>query len=175
MSDLLQKKKWQYHDFAQVLSLDATDQASALCQGLIDVMIYTVGHPSGAAREATEDCDSRLISMQGPEVEQLLAENTYYRWARIPGAIYRGNVKSVPTFGVSATLFTSASLDNQTAYSIVKAIIEQLDEFRGLHPAFSRLDPELMVKGPFAAPLHNGALRYFKEIGLLDNNNLEKK
>lgn len=168
MSDLLQKKKWQYQDFAQVLSLDATEQASALCEGLIDVMIYTVGHPSGAAREATDDCDSRLISMQGPEVEQLLAENTYYRWAKIPGAIYRGNIKSVPTFGVSATLFTSTTLDDNTAYSLVKAVIEQLDEFRGLHPAFARLDPEQMVKGPFAAPLHKGALRYFKEIGLIE-------
>ena len=168
MNDLLQKKNWQYQDFAQVLSLDATEQASALCEGRIDVMIYTVGHPSGAAREATDDCDSRLISVQGPEIEQLLAENTYYRWAKIPGAIYRGNIKSVPTFGVSATFFASASLSEETAYLLVKAVIEQLDDFRSLHPAFSRLDPEQMVKGPFAAPLHKGAIRYFKEIGLLD-------
>jgi len=168
MNDLLQKKHWQYQDFAQVLSLDATEQASALCEGRIDVMIYTVGHPSGAAREATDDCDSRLISVQGPEIEQLLAENTYYGWAKIPGAIYRGNIKSVPTFGVSATFFASSSLDDETAYLLVKAVIEQLDYFRGLHPAFSRLDPEQMVKGPFAAPLHKGAMRYFKEIGLID-------
>jgi len=168
MNDLLRKKNWQYQDFAQVLTLDATEQASALCEGRIDVMIYTVGHPSGAAREATDDCDSRLISVQGSEIEQLLAENTYYGWAKIPGAIYRGNIKSVPTFGVSATFFASAALNEETAYLLVKAVIEQLDDFRSLHPAFSRLDPEQMVKGPYAAPLHKGAIRYFKEIGLLD-------
>ncbi|MFT5707569.1 MAG: TRAP transporter TAXI family solute receptor, partial [Oceanospirillaceae bacterium] len=66
MNDLLVKKQWRKSDFSQVLSLGAAEQASALCDGRIDVMIYTVGHPSGAAREATQDCDSRLIPMQGP-------------------------------------------------------------------------------------------------------------
>lgn len=168
MNDLLVKKQWRKSDFSQVLSLGAAEQASALCDGRIDVMIYTVGHPSGAAREATQECDSRLISMQGAAVEQLLAENSYYRWAKIPGAIYRGNIKSVPTFGVNATLFASTDLSEQTAYSIVKTLIEKLDQFRHLHPAFARLDPEQMVKGPFAAPLHSGAARYFREIGLIE-------
>lgn len=167
MGDLLVKKGWKKEDFAQVLSLGAAEQASALCEGKIDVMIYTVGHPSGAAREATQDCESRLIPMQGGAVEQLLQENSYYRWAKIPGAIYRGNIKSIPTFGVNATLFTSEELSEEVAYSLVKTIVEQLEEFRGLHPAFSRLDPEQMVKGPFAAPLHKGAVRYFQEVGLI--------
>ena len=170
MNDLLEKKGWHYQDFMQVLSLDATDQASALCQGRIDVMIYIVGHPSGMAREATDDCDSRLVSVRGTAVDQLLIENSYYRRAMITGAIYRGNIKSVATFGVSASLFASTALSEQTAYSLVKVIMEQLNEFRGLHPAFARLDPEQMVKGPFAAPLHKGALRYFKEVGLIEDN-----
>ncbi|EPJ51535.1 MAG: hypothetical protein OFPI_17260 [Osedax symbiont Rs2] len=167
MDDLLLKKGWTLSDFSQVLNLDASEQASAMCQGRIDVMIYTVGHPSAAAREATEDCDSRLVGVQGPEIEQLLAENSYYRWAKIPGAIYRGNVKSITTFGVNATLFTSTAMSEETAYSLVKSLIENLAQFRTMHPAFTRLDPELMVKAPFAAPLHKGVIRYFKEIGLL--------
>ena len=167
MDDLLLKKGWTQSDFSQVLNLDASEQASAMCQGRIDVMIYTVGHPSAAAREATEDCDSRLVGVQGPEIEQLLAENSYYRWAKIPGAIYRGNIKSIATFGVNATLFTSTALSEETAYALVKSLLENLAQFRTMHPAFARLDPELMVKGPFAAPLHKGAIRYFKEIGLL--------
>jgi len=167
MDDLLLKKGWTLSDFSLVLNLDASEQASAMCQGRIDVMIYTVGHPSAAAREATEDCDSRLVEVQGPEIEQLLAQNSYYRWAKIPGAIYRGNIKSISTFGVNATLFTSTALSEETAYSLVKSLLENLAQFRTMHPAFTRLDPELMVKGPFAAPLHKGAIRYFKEIGLL--------
>ena len=167
MNDLLIKKGWQREDFSKVLALGAAVQASALCDGEIDVMIYTVGHPSGATREATQDCESRLIAIQGAAIEQLLKENAYYRWAKIPGSIYRGNIKSIPTFGVNAIFFTSAHLPEEVAYALVKTILEQLDEFRGLHPAFARLDPEQMVKGPFAAPLHRGALRYFKEVGLM--------
>ncbi|MEM5530138.1 TAXI family TRAP transporter solute-binding subunit [Gammaproteobacteria bacterium AS21] len=167
MTELLIKKGWHKSDFKQILNLEASEQASALCDGRIDVMIYTVGHPSGAAREATQDCDSRLIAVSGAAIEALLAENSYFRWARIPGALYKGNIKSVETFGVNATLFTSTALSKQAAYSLVKATFEQFNEFRSLHPAFTRLDPEQMVKGPFAAPLHEGAILYFKEIGLM--------
>lgn len=117
-----------------------------------------MGHPSGAAGEATQDCESRLIAIQGPAIEQLLKENAYYRWAKIPGSIYRDNIKSIPTFGVNAISFTSAQLPEEVAYALVMTVLEQLDEFRGLHPAFARLD---------AAPLHRGALRYFKEAGLM--------
>jgi TRAP transporter TAXI family solute receptor len=167
MTELLIKKGWHKSDFKQILNLEASEQASALCEGRIDVMIYTVGHPSGAAREATQDCDSRLIAVSGSAIQALLAENSYFRWAKIPGALYKGNIKSVETFAVNATLFTSTALSNQAAYSLVKATFEQFNEFRSLHPAFTRLDPEQMVKGPFAAPLHEGAVRYFKEIGLM--------
>ena len=130
-------------------------------------MIYIVAHPSAIAREATEDCESRLISVQGTDVEQLLADNSYYRWAQIPAAIYRGNNKAIDTFGVNATLFTSSALSEQTAYSLVKSLLENLPEFRNFHKAFSQLEPGAMLKGPFAAPLHKGAIRYFKEIGLM--------
>lgn len=167
MTDLMLRKGWQSDDFSRTLSLDSAAQASALCEGVIDVMIYTVGHPSAAAREATEDCESRLIPVEGKAIEQLLMDNAYYHWATIPGAIYKGNIKSTPTFGVSAALFTSKDMSDDTAYAIVKALLENLDEFRRLHPAFSRLDPEAMVAGPFAAPLHSGAEKYFKEIGLI--------
>ncbi|MCJ8340015.1 MAG: TAXI family TRAP transporter solute-binding subunit [Pseudomonadales bacterium] len=167
MDELLQKKGWTLADFSQVLNLDTAEQASALCEGRIDVMIYIVAHPSAIAREATEDCESRLISVQGTGVEQLLADNSYYRWAQIPAAIYRGNNKAIDTFGVNATLFTSSALSEQTAYSLVKSVFENLPEFRSFHKAFSQLEPDVMLKGPFAAPLHKGAIRYFKEIGLM--------
>ena len=105
MNDLLIKKGRKKEDFSKVIALGAAEQASALCDGEIDVMIYTVGHPSGAAREATQDCESRLIAIQGPAIEQLLKENAYYRWAKIPGSLYRGNIKSIPTFGVNAIFY----------------------------------------------------------------------
>lgn len=168
MTDLLQKKNWQHSDFTSVLSLESEEQASALCEGRIDVMIYTVGHPSGAVREATQECESRIIAVDDVQVQQLLAENSYYRQAKIPGAIYRGNIKSVQTIGVNAMLISDNQLAEETAYVIVKTLMENLEQFRQLHPAFARLDPEAMTKGPFAAPLHSGALRYFKETGLIE-------
>ena len=165
---LFAKKGWTLDDFEQTLVLSDSEQASALCSGKIDAMIYTVGHPSGAAREATEDCDSRLLAVDDAQVAAMLRESSYYHWDKIPGAIYRGNVKSTPTFGVDAIFFTSSSLSEQAAYDIVKTLFENLDTFRQLHPAFARLEPEKMVQGEFAVPLHPGALRYYREVGLLE-------
>jgi len=167
MDELLRKKGWSFADFSQVLNLDTAEQASALCEGRIDVMIYIVAHPSAVAREATQDCESRLVSVQGRDVEQLLAENSYYRWADIPGGIYRGNSTSVGTFGVNATLFASTALSEEAAYSLVKSLLENLPEFKGFHRAFSHLEAKTMLEGPFAAPLHKGVIRYYKEIGLM--------
>ena len=167
MDELLQKKGWSLADFSQVLNLDTAEQASALCEGRIDVMIYIVAHPSAVAREATQDCESRLIAVQGADVEQLLAENSYYRWAKIPGGIYRGNKTPIGTFGVNATLFASTKLSEEVAYSLVKSLLENLAEFKSFHRAFSHLDVKTMLKGPFAAPLHKGVIRYYKEIGLM--------
>ncbi|EPJ51537.1 MAG: hypothetical protein OFPI_17280 [Osedax symbiont Rs2] len=167
MDELLQKKGWSLDVFSQVLNLDTAKKASALCEGRIDVMIYIVAHPSAVAREATQDCESRLIAVQGTDVEQLLAENSYYRWAAIPGGIYRGNKTSVDTFGVNATLFASTALSEEAAYSLVKSLLENLPEFKSFHRAFSHLQVKTMLKGPFAAPLHRGVIRYYKEVGLM--------
>jgi TRAP transporter TAXI family solute receptor len=73
----------------------------------------------------------------------------------------------VATFGVKATVVTSARIDADTVYAVVKAVFDNLDEFKKLHPAFGPLDPGRMAKDGLSAPLHEGALRYFREKKLM--------
>ena len=168
MEVLMEAKGWTMDDFALASELQAAEQSQALCDNNIDAMIYTVGHPSGSIQEATTACDSILVPVTGPEVEQLVADNPFYRVATIPGGMYRGTDADVMTFGVGATLVSSAAVPEDTVYALVKAVFSDIDQFRGLHPAFANLDPKEMANDGLSAPLHPGAEKYFKEEGLVE-------
>ena len=168
MEVLMEAMGWTMDDFALASELQAAEQSQALCDNNIDAMIYTVGHPSGSIQEATTACDSVLVDVQNEATERLVAENSFYRTAVIPGGMYRGNDEDTTTFGVGATFVTSTAVPDEVVYQVVKAVFENMDTFRGLHPAFANLDPKQMANDGLSAPLHPGAERYFREAGLLE-------
>ncbi len=167
MEVLMNAKGWTTDDFALASELKASEQASALCDNKIDAMVYVVGHPSGAIKEATTSCDSNLVEVTDATIDMLVGENSYYRKAAIPGGMYRGNSDDVMTFGVGATIVSSTAVPDDVAYHVVKAVFENFDTFRKLHPAFANLKKEEMVRDSLTAPLHPGAVKYYKEAGLL--------
>ncbi len=158
---------WTNADFKLASELKAAEQSRALCDNKIDAMVYTVGHPAGSIKEATTSCDSVLVEVSGPEVDKLVGDNDYYRKATIPGGMYRGSDGDVMTFGVGATFVTSTNVPDDVVYQVVKAVFENFDDFKKLHPAFGVLKKEEMIKDGLSAPLHPGAARYYKEAGLM--------
>lgn len=168
MEVLMEAMGWTMDDFAVASELQAAEQSQALCDNNIDAMVYTVGHPSGSIQEATTACDSVIVNVTGDAVDQLVADNPFYRTATIPGGMYRGNDADVQTFGVGATFVTSANVPDDVVYEIVRAVFENIDQFRGLHPAFANLDPAQMAADGLSAPLHPGAERYYREAGLIE-------
>jgi TRAP transporter TAXI family solute receptor len=154
-------------DFALAAELKGAEMAQALCDGKIDAMIYTVGHPAAAITEVTTTCDARIVNVDGPEIQKLVEENPYYRMATIPGGMYTGNPEDITTFGVGATFVSSSDVSDEIVYTTVKAVFENFDAFRKLHPAFENLQKEDMIKSGLSAPLHDGAVKYYKEAGLM--------
>jgi TRAP transporter TAXI family solute receptor len=167
MEVVMAAKGWARDDFSLVSELKAAEQSQALCDNKIDAMIYTVGHPNGSIKEATTSCDTVLVAVNGPDIEKLVADHAYYRMAVIPGGMYSGSPDDTVTFGVGATFVSSTNTPADTVYQVVKAVFENFDDFRKLHPAFANLKKEEMVKDGLSAPLHDGAARYFKEAGLM--------
>lgn len=167
MEILMKAMGWDKSTFKLASELKGSEQSKALCDNKIDAMVYTVGHPSGSIKEATTTCDSVLVNIGGPEVEKLVADNDYYRTATIPGKMYRGSDEDTQTFGVGATFITSAATPEHVVYNVVKAVFENFDAFKKLHPAFNHLKKEEMIKDGLSAPLHDGAAKYYKEAGLL--------
>ena len=100
-------------------------------------------------------------------IDKLVSAHPYYSFTTIPGGMYPGHMEDVRTFGVRATVVTSADVDADLIYAVVKAVFDDLDGFRRMHPAFGVLDAKGMVTEGLSAPLHDGAARYYQEKGLL--------
>ena len=166
MEVVMEAMGWDKSVFSLASELKPAEQSAALCDNKIDAMVYTVGHPSGSIKEATTSCDSVLVNVDGPAVRQLVDKYDYYRMATIPGGMYRGNPQDTTTFGVGATFVSSTDTSEKVIYEVVKAVFENFDTFKKFHPAFSILKKEEMVKDGLSAPLHPGALKYYKEVGL---------
>ena len=128
-------------------------------------MIFTVGHPSGSIKEATTSCASVLVNVTGSAVDSLVSKNAFYRTATIPGGMYNGSPNDTKTFGVGATFVSSTKVADRVVYEVVKAVFENFDRFKKLHPAFRVLKEKEMIKDGLSAPLHAGAVKYYKEKG----------
>ncbi|WP_028469095.1 TAXI family TRAP transporter solute-binding subunit [Neptunomonas japonica] len=165
MEVLMDKKGWTRESFKLAAELKASEQAQALCDNKIDVMIYSVGHPSGAIKEATTSCNAKVIPVTGAIIDKLISENAYYAPATIKGGMYKGSEADVLTFGNAATMVTSAKVDADTVYLVVKSVFDNFTRFKKLHPAFANLNPKDMIANGLSAPLHEGAVRYYKEKG----------
>jgi len=167
MDVLMEALGWTQNVFFMVSELTSADQSEALCRGQFDAMVFAAGHPSGSIKEATTDCNSVLVNVGGPAVEKMIADNPYYSAATIPAGIYRGNEAATRTFGVSATLVASVHTSDEIIYYLVKAVFENFETFKKLHPAFQGLRKQQMIKDSLSAPLHDGAIKYYKEAGLM--------
>ncbi|UYV36518.1 TAXI family TRAP transporter solute-binding subunit [Rhodobacteraceae bacterium D3-12] len=154
-------------DLGLATEYKGSEMAKQICDGNIDAMIYTIGHPAAAIKEATTTCDVKLISVTGEAIDKLVADNPYYRVATIPGGMYAGNDQDTTTFGVGATFVSSVDVSDEVVYVVAKAVMENIEDFRQLHPAFANLDPNQMVSAGLSAPLHPGAEKAYKELGLI--------
>ncbi|AGI34003.1 TPA: TAXI family TRAP transporter solute-binding subunit [Mannheimia haemolytica] len=165
MNVILAAKGWTDKDFKVASELKPAEMASVMCDNNLDAITYNVGHPNGALKEAAASCDAKLVPVTGPEIDKLVADHSYYAKATIPGGLYKGSDEPTETFGVYATLVTSADVDADKVYNVTKAVFDNFDRFKRLHPAFEHLKQEEMIKNALSAPLHEGAIRYYKEKG----------
>jgi hypothetical protein len=165
LDEIMRVKGWDKSVFALSAELKPAEQASALGDNNIDAMTYFVGHPNGAIQEATTITDAVLVPVTGAEIDQLLAEKTYYTKAEIPGGLYRGNDATTPSIGGKAVLSTTAQVSPEVVYQLVKSVFDNLERFKRLHPTFADLKEAEMIEVGLSAPLHDGAVRYYKERG----------
>ncbi len=166
MKVLMDAHGWSGDEVTDVSTFKASNLAEALCDGEFDAFIYTIGHPNPTVREAATLCDINLLEVSPSVIERLARQNPFYVSSVIPGGTYKGNPQDTPTLGVTSMLATTAKVDPQVIYQVTKAYFESLDLLQALSPLFLSLTKDLMVESDLDVPFHEGALKYFSEVGL---------
>jgi TRAP transporter TAXI family solute receptor len=154
-------------DFAETRELPLAQQHDAFCANALDAIVYTVRHPNGLVDDVIRSCRGILVDISGPKIEGLLSRHPEYSRSVIPGNTYLSNPEAVTTLGVRTAIITTARLPETVAYEITKALFENIDDFRRLHPDFATLLPHDMVSGGRVVPVHAGAARYYRARGWL--------
>jgi TRAP transporter TAXI family solute receptor len=153
-------------DLKLATELKPSEAPSALCDNKIDAYVFIAGHPSANFQEAATTCASNIATVSGPVVDKLVKANSYYTKASVSAKMYKGTDNEQETFGMMATVVVSADLPESNAYAITKAVFDNFEDFKKLHPAMARATKEQALVGN-SVPFHPGAAKYFKEKGLM--------
>jgi TRAP transporter TAXI family solute receptor len=160
---------WTRADFAGLPEMTREDQVVALCDGRVDAIAMLIGHPNGYVQKAIETCDARLVPIQGPQIDRVVAQHIEFNPAAIPGGIYANHRDPTTSFGVVAVLVTDARVPDDVVTGIVSAAYRNVDVLKRLHAAFAGFTPQNMVPRESWAELDPAAKAYFVEHGLLAN------
>jgi TRAP transporter TAXI family solute receptor len=155
---------WERSDLMLASELKSAETGQAVCDNKIDAYFWLVGHPSALTQESLATCATHLVHAVAPEIDKLVAERPYYRVATVPAGMYN-NQEDIKTFGVGATFVSSADVPDEVVYTVVKAVFDNFDQFKKLHPAFGNLKEAEMITDSLSAPLHPGAQKYYQERG----------
>lgn len=158
---------WSLDDFTVAPELGLEDAAKAVCDGDVDAAILTIGHPDQVIADAMKICGAVLVNLGNDLVDKVVAAYPFYQRVTIPGSTYAANGADIVSFGVVATLVTSAQTDPDVVVQVVRSVFANFEAFRDSHPVLRSLDRQSMTHVGLTAPLHAGAVRYFREIGLL--------
>ncbi|MGN7661142.1 MAG: TAXI family TRAP transporter solute-binding subunit [Anaplasma sp.] len=165
---LLKTKGWTIRDFLVTSDLRSSEQVQALCDGKVDVITDFVGHPNAAMQEASATCDAVMISLGDDLISEMTKEYPYYHKGTIPAHTYINNSEKVDTISVRASMFATTALSDEMAYVVVKSIVSNMDRFRELSGALRGLKVEDLTGGRRGSvPLHDGAAKFYREIGVL--------
>lgn len=153
-----------------VASYDKIGRASdRIIAGELDAFFMVGGYPLGAIAQAAEGGHIDLVPIVGEEADVITEKHLFFTAAVIPANVYRG-VKETRTVSVGAQLVVSSALNEDLVYKITEALWHPNNRqvLDSGHPDGARISLDSALVG-IAIPLHPGAARYYKEIGLTGN------
>ena len=151
--------------------LSFTETANALRDGTIDIGIWSVGPSTSSILDLATTHDITILGFTPEQTKKILAAQATYAGVDLAGGIYKGVDTNVPTIGVWNVIICQASLDTELVYQLSKALFENVDYLKKIHPSASYTTPENTVKySPI--PLHPGTIKYIKEKGIAVPENM---
>ena len=162
---LLQAQKQNYEDMKLISDLSGMEEVSALCDNIADAVILVVAHPSPRVMQIASRCGAGVVPIDLRAIDVLLKDRSDISAIAIPSDSYVNSPAAIMSFGLRAVLVTNERIKDVVVDYLVRSVFGNLDALREQHPVFGALDAETMVRDRSGAPLHEGAVNYFKERG----------
>ena len=141
------------------------NMVDSLADGNLDVALWNGTFPLPPVVKLTASRDVALIPVPDDFFAKLQAKYPPYFRLSTPAGRYKGVDKDTPTFGLANGMVISKAVSEATVYAMTKAIFENISKLKAVHPALGRITKESVLNG-FGAPLHPGALKYYREINV---------
>jgi TRAP transporter TAXI family solute receptor len=167
INDLLTAKGWDDSNFKRVRRMSDTKQVGELCADKVEAILLLTSSLTDYLQDLDEKCSLRLVPIDGPEIGKMIADKPYYRTGKILNGMYLDSTEDVISFGLGATFVAMKSTSPKAIYHVVKEIVENFKDFKLLHSSLKDLSMKDLPYAGLSAPLHPGAIRYYKEARLL--------
>ena len=146
--------------------LPYSETISGMKDNQIDVAIFTTGMPNSGIQELALQRDVILVPVEKELRDKLKAEYSFFTDLVAPANTYKGQTEAVDGITVKALLAVKADMSDELAYELTKQIYENHERVVAAHALGKTITPENAIQG-MSIPLHPGAEKYFKEIGVI--------
>lgn len=158
---------WRAQELGTLNAAAPDEAAQAFCAGELDAMLVMGNHPNALTQRLLGACKGKLAPIAGAAVTKTIADRRYYALATIAAGLYGPTQAEIGTLGVRATLVTTDKAPADLVYALVKSVAENFSDFTAQHPGLAAMKREEIAQYGLTAPLHEGALRYFREAGMV--------
>ncbi len=163
MHDIMRAKGWTEDDFKAFFAIPEDRQATSLCNGSIDAIILSTGHPNTLISSISKACDIKIVEIKDDVVDKFIAGNPEFQYTTIYKGMYLGVDSDIKTFGTNAVLVATSNLNPDLTFKIITIFEKNWDNIKKLHPALKTLNFNDLYKMQDISPYHDGAMRYLKD------------
>jgi len=149
---------------AQFLSF--SESAEAYKDKHIDAFIVTAGIPNAGIMDVATQNEIRILNIPADVAAKLTKKYPFLAAVKVPANTYKGQTAEVTTVAVNAVLIAGSGLKEAMVYNLTKALFENQADLAAAHAKGKELNMKTAVTG-VSIPFHPGAVKYYKEKGLM--------
>ena len=150
--------------FGAALEDGSVFKADTFCKNKLDAVGLVSTVPNLEIEKAITKCGASVLDLKDSNLDHIIKNNSYFSLIEISKDTYK-NKKKIKSVSFVDNLITHSNVPEDTVYHLVKAVFENFSDFQKEHEAFAKLNIQQMIKQGIAAPLHPGAIKYYKEKG----------
>ena len=156
-----------YPDEIKAHFVGFTESIDLMRNKQLDGVWIMAGMPTAAVTEMCSTAEGKLLNMDDALLAKVQAKYPWYTKFTIPAGTYDGQTEPVQTTAIKMLLLTDASMPDDVVYDLTKTFWENLDSLGKAHAVMKTVTPDMAVSDLAGIPLHPGAEKYYREVGLL--------